>query len=278
MSLQGKNVIITGATSGLGVQMAATLSGAGATVFIGGRRVDTGLQVAQDTNSTFHVVDVADEESNKAFFAAAEKQFGGGRSAVDFIILNAGVEGNGADTVAPNMNAIAVHDYVFGVNVRGVLIGIQYGMPLLRKGGTFIFTSSIGSVVAFGGNPVYAASKAAIDSLARCYAAQFAESQDEHIKSLSVVTINPALYASEMADRFFGNDEDVKSGVAKFFNPSQRVGKAEELAPTLRDFMAGKLPEYQSGDAIACDADTHFPLAEYFDRLKASQESTKVEA
>jgi NAD(P)-dependent dehydrogenase (short-subunit alcohol dehydrogenase family) len=92
MSLQGKNVIITGATSGLGVQMAAALSSAGATVFIGGRRADTGARVAQDTNSTFHVIDVADEESNKAFFAAAAKHFGGQN--VDYIILNAGVEGN----------------------------------------------------------------------------------------------------------------------------------------------------------------------------------------
>ena len=95
MSLQGKNVIVTGATSGLGVQMAATLSGEGAKVFIGGRRADTGLKVAQDTNTTFHVVDVADEESNKTFFAAAGKHFDGQK--VDYIILNAGVEGNPED-------------------------------------------------------------------------------------------------------------------------------------------------------------------------------------
>jgi NAD(P)-dependent dehydrogenase (short-subunit alcohol dehydrogenase family) len=275
MSLQGKNIIITGATSGLGVQMAATLSSEGATVFIGGRRADSGSQVAEDTNSTFHVVDVADEESNKAFFATAEMHFDG--QGADLIILNAGVEGNGEETIAPNANAIKTYDYVFSINVRGIMIGIQYGMPLLRKGGTFIFTSSVGSVLSFGGNPVYAASKAAVDSLVRCYAAQFAESQDEHVKSLSVVSINPALYASEMADRFFGSDEDVRAGVAKMLNPSQRVGKAEELAPIIRDFIAGKLP-YKSGDAIACDADTHFPLEEYFGRLKVGQEGTKVQS
>jgi NADP-dependent 3-hydroxy acid dehydrogenase YdfG len=65
MSLQGKNIIITGATSGFGVQMAATFSAEGATVFMGGR-ADTGLQVAHDTNSTFYVVDVADEASSQA--------------------------------------------------------------------------------------------------------------------------------------------------------------------------------------------------------------------
>jgi NAD(P)-dependent dehydrogenase (short-subunit alcohol dehydrogenase family) len=275
MSLQGKNVIITGATSGFGVQMAATLSGKGATVFIGGRRTDTGKQVAQDTNSTFQVVDVADEESNKAFFAAAEKHFGG--QVADFIILNAGVEGKAQATIAPNLNAIKEYDYIFSVNVRGIVTGIQYGVPLLRQGGTFILTSSAGSIMAFGGSPIYAASKAAVDSLARSYAAQFAESQDEHIKSLSVVTINPGLYTTEMADRFTGNNEDVKGMVAKMFNPSQRVGKAEELAAIILDYAEGKLP-YKSGDLIACDANTHFPLAEYMDRLTAAHEGTKVEA
>jgi NAD(P)-dependent dehydrogenase (short-subunit alcohol dehydrogenase family) len=81
--------------------------------------------------------------------------------------------------------------------------------------------------MAFGGSPIYAASKATVDSLARSYAAQFAESHDEHIMSLSVVTINPGLYETEIADRFTGNNEDVKEIVAKMLNPSQRVGKAE---------------------------------------------------
>jgi NAD(P)-dependent dehydrogenase (short-subunit alcohol dehydrogenase family) len=275
MSLQGKNVIITGATSGFGVQMAATLSGKGATVFIGGRRTDTGKQVAQDTNSTFQVVDVVDEESNKAFFAAAEKLFGG--QVADFIILNAGVKGKAQDTIAPNLNAIKEYDYIFSVNVRGVVTEIQYGVPLLRQGGTFILTSSAGSIMAFGGSPIYAASKAAVDSLARSYAAQFAESQDERIKSLPVVTINPGLYTTEMVDRFTGNNEDVKGMVDKMLNPSQRVGKAQELAAIILDYAEGKLP-YKSGDLIACDADTHFPLAEYMDRLTAAHKGTKVEA
>ena len=256
--------------------MAATLSAEGASVFIGGRRADTGLQVAQDTKSSFHVVDVGDEESNNAFFAAAEKHFGG-QGCVDFIILNAGVEGNNENTVAPNVNAIKEFDYIFSVNVRGIVIGVQYGMPLLRKGGTFVFTSSGASILPFGGNPIYAASKGAVDGLARCYAAQFAESKGEHVKSLSVFSINPGLYVSEMSARFFGNNEDVRTEVAKMFNPSQRVGKAEELAIIIRDLVAGKLP-YKSGDSIACDADTHFPLPEWYDRLKVSQERTKVES
>ncbi|KAL7560305.1 hypothetical protein ACA910_005206 [Epithemia clementina (nom. ined.)] len=86
MSLFGKNIIITGATSGLGVEMAKSLSAAGASVLIGGRRAEQGQQVANEIGATFHTVNVAEETSNKAFFEAAEKHFGPGQT-VDYILL-----------------------------------------------------------------------------------------------------------------------------------------------------------------------------------------------
>jgi NAD(P)-dependent dehydrogenase (short-subunit alcohol dehydrogenase family) len=270
MSLQGKNIIITGATSGLAVHFAAVLSAEGASLFIGGRRTELGAEVAKNTNSTFHVVDVADQESNQVFFAAAEKHFGGQQN-VDFILLNAGVEGKGEDTVIPTVE-VKTYDYVFNVNVRGIILGVQYGTPILRHGGTFLCTSSIGSILPLTGNPVYGASKAAVDSLVRSYAAQLAASKDERLKSLSMVTINPSLYATDMSERFIGSkDKNVQGAAAKMMNPSQRVGRSEDFAVIVRDFVQGKLP-YKSGDTFVADADTHFPLSEYFGRLTAAQE------
>jgi NAD(P)-dependent dehydrogenase (short-subunit alcohol dehydrogenase family) len=279
MSLQGKNVIITGATSGFGVQIASVLSAEGASVFIGGRRADRGEKVAKDTNSTFHVVDVADQESNQKFFAAAEKHFGGQN--VDFILLNAGVEGDSMKTHIPTVT-VETYDYIFSVNVRGIILGVQYGTPLMRNGGTFVFTSSAGSILPFSGNPVYGASKAAVDSLVRSYAAQLADSQDERITSLSMVSINPTLYSTELSARFVGDlsgsvdDDEAALGFAKSFNPSQRMGHTEELAVIVRDFVQGKLP-YKSGDTICADADTHFPLSEYLGRMQAAQEGITQE-
>jgi hypothetical protein len=80
--LVGKNIIITGATSGLGVDLAAALSAEGANVFIGGRRTDLGAKVAEATQSTFYAVDVADETSSQAFFLAAERHFAGAVASV----------------------------------------------------------------------------------------------------------------------------------------------------------------------------------------------------
>ena len=76
-----------------GVALASLLSQEGANVFIGGRRTERGTTVASETSTTFHPVDVANEESNQIFFQAAEMHFDG-LEKVDFIFLNAGVEGS----------------------------------------------------------------------------------------------------------------------------------------------------------------------------------------
>lgn len=275
MSLQGKNVIVVGATSGFGASIAAVLSAEGANVFIGGRRSEKGLKVAQETKTTFHEVNVVDQKSNEDFFSAAQQHFGGSQK-VDFILLNAGVVGDPKKMMISNID-IETYDYVFSINVRGVMFGLKFGAPQLRKGGSFIVTSSSSSVMSFGGNPIYAASKAAVDTLVRSYAAQFADSDDERIKSFSIVSVNPALYLTELSDRAIGGNLERMEGFAKIVNPSQRVGKSEELAVILRDYIRGDLP-YKSGDNFAADADTHFPLNEYMDRLKAARSVSSGDA
>jgi NAD(P)-dependent dehydrogenase (short-subunit alcohol dehydrogenase family) len=270
MSLSEKNVIITGATSGFGVEMAKALCNAGARDFFGGRRADKGEQVAEEIRATFCTVDVADSQSNQTFFEAAEGHFGGPN--VDFVLLNAGVEGNSVDTVVADLS-IDTYDYIFSVNVRGTLLGLKYGTKILRDNGTFLVTSSAASIIPLPVNPVYASSKAALDSLVRTYAAQFADSRDERIKSLSIVATNPTVDETELSSRFVGGNMEMANGFAKIANLSQRMGKADELAAIATQFVQGDLP-YQNGDLFVTDADTHFPLSEYFSRMqKASAAS-----
>jgi len=291
MSLEGKNIIITGATSGIAVAWAAVLSKEGASVFIGGRREEKGLEVAKQTNSTFHQVDVASEESNKDFFAAAMTHFGGGGSdvvssepnnnccCVDFIFLNAGVLGNLEDHHVTTLD-VKTYDYIFGVNVRGIISGLKYGTPLLRQNGSFVFTSSVSSILPVA--PLYSASKAAVDSLTRSYAKQFVDSDDERLQSLSVYSINPAWYFSEMTDfamegnhKGWGNQHSV---VAQILNPCQRPGTAEELAKTIKEMVKGNFLPYKSGANICVDADAHFPLDEYLSRMETAAAAAAVAA
>ncbi|KAL7559857.1 hypothetical protein ACA910_017459 [Epithemia clementina (nom. ined.)] len=245
--------------------MAKSLSAAGASVLVEGRRAEQGQQVANEIGATFHTVNVAEETFYKAFFEAAKKHFGPGQT-VDYILLNAAVEESEDADVSRNFK-IENYDYIYAVNVRGVLLGLSYGIKLLREHGTFLVTSSAGSIGAFGAAPVYFSSKLAVDSLVQSYAAQFVESKDKRIKLLSIVSINPTLYLTKMADCFVGGNMDIATAFAKINNPIGRPGKPEECAKVVTDFVCGKLP-YQSGDVFVADGDTHFPIAEYTAQLQ----------
>ena len=70
-----------------------------------------------------------------------------------------------------------------------------------------------------------------------------------------------------MGDRFTHGSQDALNAFAKLVNPSQRPGKAIELANIVKDFIQGEL-SYKSGDVFVADADTHFPIAEYMTRME----------
>ena len=155
------------------------------------------------------------------------------------------------------------YDTIFNINVRGSVLGLEYGTPLLRPQGSILVTSSVVSIVPLGGNPLYAASKAALDSIVRSYAAQLAASDDARLQSLSVVSINPSLYETDMASRFTGNEEAMLHGFAKQMNVSGRVGKPNELSESVLKLVVGKDFVTQSGEHWLLDADKYYPLSEY---------------
>merc|ERR1712161_131278 len=105
-----------------------------------------------------------------------------------------------------------------------------------------VFTSSIASILS--SFTLYGASKAAVDSLTRSYAKQFADSNDERLQSLSVYSINPCWYISEMTDHYADRGVVRHSIAGRWANPSQRPGTAEDLAKTIGN-GEGKLALYK---------------------------------
>eukprot|EP01108_Squamamoeba_japonica_P002351 TRINITY_DN2100_c0_g1_i3.p1 TRINITY_DN2100_c0_g1~~TRINITY_DN2100_c0_g1_i3.p1 ORF type:complete len:276 (+),score=84.94 TRINITY_DN2100_c0_g1_i3:169-996(+) len=268
MSLEGKTIVITGATSGIGEGLARRFAAEKANVVIGGRRAEKGEALAKELgdNVTFVKVDTADEASNKAFFEAANAKLGG----IDFVLLNAGVEGKGEETIVTKDSFnIDTYDYVFNVNVRGVLLGLNAATPFVNKNGRIVVTSSVAAILSFETSSVYMASKAAVDSLVNSIAPQFANSTDERLKSITLQTINPGVYASEMVDRFTGGAPGAVTDFAGAFNPSGKVGTPSEIASIYVDLLNGKLTEYGNGAHIYCDTDQHYPLSKYHDLMAA---------
>eukprot|EP01108_Squamamoeba_japonica_P002349 TRINITY_DN2100_c0_g1_i1.p2 TRINITY_DN2100_c0_g1~~TRINITY_DN2100_c0_g1_i1.p2 ORF type:complete len:278 (+),score=138.49 TRINITY_DN2100_c0_g1_i1:124-957(+) len=276
MSLAGKTIAITGATSGIGEGLARRFAAEKASVVIGGRRAEKGEALAKELgdNVTFVKVDTADEASNKAFFEAANAKLGG----IDFVLLNAGVEGKGAETNVTNGEfKIDTYDYVFNVNVRGVLLGLNAATPFVNKNGRIVVTSSVVAIVPVESNCVYAASKAAVDSLVNSIAPQFANSADERIKSITLQTINPVVYSSEMVVRFTGGVEGAPDGFAAMFNPSGKLGLPSDIANTFVDLLNGKLTDYAHGAHILTDCDKHYPLSQYGELMAAKAAKAAAE-
>ena len=163
-SLDGKVVLITGASSGIGEATARVLAGAGAWVVLGARREERLAALAAEIEAAGGVartrrLDVTDRADVERFVAFAEVAFG----RVDVLVNNAGVM-----PLSP-LSALKVDewDWMIDVNVRGVLHGIAAVLPgMERRGsGQVVNVSSIGGFVVQPTAAVYAATKFAVRAI-----------------------------------------------------------------------------------------------------------------
>lgn len=166
--LDNKTALITGATAGIGFATAQRFIEEGAHVFITGRRqaeLDAAT-TALGSNSTGIRGDVSDLDDLDRVFDAVESR--GKR--LDVLFVNAG---GGAFATLDQLTPEAF-DQTFGVNVRGTVFTVQKALPLLAENASVIIA---GSTAASKGNPafgVYAATKAALRSFTRTWAAELA--------------------------------------------------------------------------------------------------------
>src|SRR6185369_15278073 len=149
-------VIITGASSGIGVATARALAGEGANLVLGARRADrlTALAAELPGEAAWQVTDVTSREQVRALAALALERFG----RIDVLINNAGI----MPISKLGEGRVDDWDRMIDVNLKGVLYGIDavLGHMLERGGGHIV---NISSVAAFKTSPmsgVYAATKA----------------------------------------------------------------------------------------------------------------------
>ncbi|MCW2550914.1 MAG: Short-chain dehydrogenase [Mycobacterium sp.] len=168
-SLDGKNALVTGGTAGIGLASARALADAGAHVFLTGRNQSTidAAVASIGPSATGIRSDVSDPNQLEAVVDAVTAHGGG----LDAVFTNAG--GGEFATLA---DVTVEHFFdTFNRNVAGTLFTVQKVLPLLNSGASIILSGSTSASKGIPSFGVYAASKAAVRSFGRTWAAELAD-------------------------------------------------------------------------------------------------------
>lgn len=240
--LQGKTVLITGGSSGIGLATAQLFQAEGARVAVTGRD-PASLAAARAVLGPDAPVLASDAGSLPAIEAAlAEVQARFGH--LDVLFLNAGV------SVALPLEQVgeAQFDAIMDVNVKGAFFTLQKALPLLANPASVIVTTSITNRLGSPHFSVYAASKAALRSLVQAFALELVG------RGVRVNAISPGPIETPIYDRVGlpqGVVQGIKGEIARK-SPSGRFGTPQEVAKVAL-FLASDDSRYLVGEEIVVD-------------------------
>ena len=233
--LEGKVVVITGGSTGIGLAAARLFVKEGANVFITGRRqkeLDDAVR-AIGRNVTGVQGDVARLADLDRLYEAVRAK---GR--IDVVFANAGVA-----KFAPLGSITEEHfDKLFNINVRGTLFTVQNALPLLNDGGSIILTGSVAGVKGTAAFGVYGATKAAIRNFARTWTVEL---KDRRIRSN---VLSPGPTETPILDQ---QPPDAIARIAATI-PMGRMGKPDEIAKAAL-FLASDDSSFVTGIELFVD-------------------------
>lgn len=240
--LAGKTAVVTGGTTGIGLETARQFLAQGARVIVTGQ--DEGRVAAAAAELGEGAVAVrADVRSLAGLDALAERvraEFGG----LDVLFANAGIGG-----FAPVEHySEESYDDQFAVNVKGVFFTIQKLLPLMGPGGSIVINASAVNAKGTPMGSVYFATKAAVRSFARSLAAELAP------RGIRVNAVSPGLVPTPFASKMGLPPEalDQFTERAAAVTPLGRVGQAHEIAPAVV-FLASDEAAYVTAADLLVD-------------------------
>jgi len=225
---EGKNILVTGGSSGIGAAAALAFANEGARVAITGRDVAGLDKIKAQLGAEALAVasDAGSLASLDELVATLQARFG----AIDGVFINAGAARFGPFAQIDE----ATWDASFATNVKGPYFLIQKLAPLLSKGAAIVLNGSVNAHIGMPNSSVYAASKAALISLARTLSAELLP-QGVRVNVVSPGPIATPLYGKLglPADQLQTMAAGVQAQV-----PLGRFGTPEELASTVLHLMA----------------------------------------
>lgn len=188
----GRTVLVTGATGGIGGATVRHLVAKGADVIASGRSPEGLAAIAESTGARTLAFDLTSEDSVKGALEGLDL----------WGVVNCG--GYGGEIATPLTTDIDVFDRVISINARGSLLVIKYAaasMIRLGLGGSIVNVSSQASLVALNGHISYGSSKAALDNITRVAALELGQ------YNIRVNGVNPTVVMTDMSNFYWGRPE-----------------------------------------------------------------------
>src|ERR1700722_4089640 len=241
-NLSGKTALVTGASRGIGHATALALAKAGAHVIVHyGKGEEEATAVVADIRKAGGNADKVSADLRTAdgphLLAERVRAVIGGR--LDILVANAGI------SKAASIAETTVEDFdaLFAVNVRAPFFLVQQLLPVLGEGSSVILLSSLAAHAAVGNLSAYAATKGAIDTLVKHFAAALGE------RGIRVNAVAPGVVETDMSN--FTKTEagrDFTLGMQAF----KRVAQPDDIGDVVA-FLASDNARWVDGDTVRVD-------------------------
>jgi NAD(P)-dependent dehydrogenase (short-subunit alcohol dehydrogenase family) len=240
--LEGKVAVITGGNSGIGLATAKEFREQGARVVITGRDQQTLDEAKRELGDDVLAVrsDMSRLTEIDKLFAAVKEEFG----KIDVLFINAGV-GKFAPVEAVTEE---LFDSIMDINFKGAYFTIQKGLPLLNDNASIVLNASINAYIGMPSTSVYAASKAALITLARTLSAELVA------RGVRINVVSPGPVATPIFGKL-GLPSEAIEELSKNVQqrvPMKRFGRPEEIAKTVL-FLASSDSSFLLGTEIVAD-------------------------
>jgi 3-oxoacyl-[acyl-carrier protein] reductase len=238
--LAGKVAVVTGASKGIGAEIARQLAAAGAAVVVNYSSSKGGADKVVDDISKAGgkavavKANVAEQADIQKLFAEAKKAFG----RVDILVNNAGIY-----EFAPLEAITAEHfNKQYDLNVLGLLLATQEAAKHFGEGGAVVNISSVVSTFSPPNTAVYSGTKAAVDSITRSLAKELGP------RKIRINSINPGMVETEGAHSAGITGGDMRTQI-EAATPLGRIGQPGDIAPAVV-FLASDDASWITGETL----------------------------